>query len=49
MKGRQLLVAPLQPWAEALSGRGHVVLLLDWVNVAPGHYASHHVHPAAQA
>ena len=39
--GAELLpAAPLQPCAEASSGRRHVVLLLDWVNLAPGHYAS---------
>ena len=38
--GRELLpAAPLQPCAEALLGRGHIVTLLDWVNLAPGHYA----------
>ena len=37
--GELLPAVPLQPCAEAPSGRGHVVLLLDWVNLAPGHYA----------
>ena len=40
--GELLPAAPLQPCAEAPLGRGHIVTLLDWVNLAPGHYASHY-------
>ena len=48
--GRELLpAAPLQPCAEAPLGRGHIVTLLDWVNLAPGHYASNYARLAIQA
>ena len=47
--GELLPAAPLQPCAEAPLGRGHIVTLLDWVNLAPGHYASHYARLTIQA
>ena len=49
MGGELLPAAPLQPCAEAPLGRGHIVTLLDWVNLAPGHYASNYARLAIQA
>ena len=47
--GELLPAAPLQPCTEAPLGRGHIVTLLDWVNLVPGHYASNYAHLAIQA
>ena len=47
--GELLPAAPLQPCAEAPLGRGHIVTLLDWINLAQGHYASNYACLAIQA